>query len=617
MSKRRDGTGKQSRNGDTRKEFQTRQRRKLTSMESGVEEEGRNWNGKSLMKKYGESFMALCKNKVYLLPLVLTAVLAYGFMVTHPAVGIDDTPYAYYFQEGLAAIVGRWVLYLLNKVFLVWEFAPLVTDLAGVLIFMAAVTVWAALFRTVLMEKVPEWGYLFFAAVFLSCPLISEVYTYYLHNGISIGYLCAGVSLCFLREWWEQPRKLSRFAGTAAFLWIALGCYESFMVVWLLGVFLLLLTEKYAGVERKILRSLCMAAGAALCSVVLRSLMIALVTSVFGLGYLKEEAVQRSVAEMASWMVEPGAGAEFIMMLKRIYVMYGVFSFAYLPIKIFVLAAAFMLGYSIYGSIRRRSGWIIILTVGSFIASFLLVLVEGKTTLYRSAQFLPVICGYGALLLCMCLQEMRGSFLFRRRLSVKVPFLRGGEGAVKVFCPEKLCTGAVIFGLCAVLWNQCTDMNRWFYVDYTKYEAAKELMNRVAYELEKNFQAGDKPILFTGTYKIPQTLIQPAYVAYNSETFYRMKRWTDPIDEHLLEKYYRDYGVWVAQTPSLSVIEWGRYAFDSDAELVRFFRMHGYGLEPYLQIGDYAAAEEYALNLPKFPQEGSIVDLGEYIMVHF
>lgn len=96
-----------------------------------------------------------------------------------------------------------------------------------------------------------------------------------------------------------------------------------------------------------------------------------------------------------------------------------------------------------------------------------------------------------------------------------------------------------------------------------------------------------------------------------------MKRWTDPIDEHLLEKYYRDYGVWVAQTPSLSVIEWGRYAFDSDAELVRFFRMHGYGLEPYLQIGDYAAAEEYALNLPKFPQEGSIVDLGEYIMVHF
>lgn len=64
--------------------------------------------------------MALCKNKVYLLPLVLTAVLAYGFMVTHPAVGIDDTPYAYYFQEGLAAIVGRWVLYLLNKVFLVF-----------------------------------------------------------------------------------------------------------------------------------------------------------------------------------------------------------------------------------------------------------------------------------------------------------------------------------------------------------------------------------------------------------------------------------------------------------------------------------------------------------------
>lgn len=552
------------------------------------------------MKQYKENVMALCKNRIYLLLLSLTAVLAYGFMVTHQTVGIDDTPYAYYFQEGLAAIVGRWVLYLLNKILFIGEFAPLVTDLAGVLILMAAVTVWAALLRTVLKEKVPDWGYFFFAAVFLSCPLISEVYTYYLHNGISIGYLCAGISLCFLREWWINPKKLPLAAGAVCFVWIALGCYESFMIVWLLGVLLLLLTESCAGVKRRIFRSLCMAAAAALCAVALRSLMIAAVTGIFGLGYMKEEAVQRSVTEMAAWLFEPEAGAELVMMLKRIYVMYGVFAFAYLPIKVFVLAAAVMLVYGIYGSIRRKNGWIVVLTIGSFIVSFLLVIVEGKTTLYRSAQFLPVICGYGALLLCMGLQEMRQSPLMSGRCRL-----------------GKLCTGVVIFGLSSVLWNQCADMNRWFYVDYTKYEAAKETMSRVAYELERNFDPEDKPILFTGTYDIPQELIQAAYVPYNSAAFYRMKRWTDPVDEHLLDKFYRDYGVWVAQTPSLSVIEWGRYAFDNDAELVRFFYMHGHELEPYLQYGNYAAAEEYSLNLPEFPLEGSIVDMGDYIIVHF
>lgn len=552
------------------------------------------------MREYKENFLVLCKNRIYLLIIALTAVFAYGFMVTHQTVGIDDTPYAYYFQEGLAAIVGRWVLYLLNKVLSIGEFAPLVTDLAGVLILMAAVTVWAALFRTVLKERIPEWSYFFFAAVFLSCPLISEVYTYYLHNGISIGYLCAGISLCYLRQWWKKPGKISAAAGTVCFLWVALGCYESFMVVWLLGVFLLLLTENYAGMKRRVVLALCMAALAALCALVLRSLMIAAVTVFFGLGHMKEEAVQRSVLEMASWMLEPGAAAEFAMVLKRVYVMYGVFAFAYLPIKIFVLASLLMFVYGIYNSIRQRNFRIFILTVGSFFVSFLLVFVEGKSTLYRSAQFLPLICGYGALLSGLCLQEVKNSPLVRKRDKL-----------------GKFCSGAVIFALCVVLWNQCTDMNRWFYVDYIKYEAAKETTDRIAYELRRRYATVDKPVLFTGTYQIPQSLIQAAYVPYNSAVFYRMKNWTDPVDEHLLEKFYRDYGVWVAQTPSLSVIEWGRYAFDTDAELIRFFRMHGHELQPYLSSENYAGAEVYSLDLPKFPREGSIVDMGDYIIVHF
>lgn len=552
------------------------------------------------MKEYKENFMILCKNKFYVLSLSLAAVLSYGFMVTHPTVGIDDTPYSYYFQEGLVAIVGRWVLYLLNKVFAVAEFGPLVTDLAGVLILMMAVTVWAALFRVILQTRVPEWGYLFFAAVFLSCPLISEVYTYYLHNGISIGYLCAGLSLCFFRQWRRERRKISWLAGTVCFLWIAIGCYESFMVVWLLGVCLLLLTESYTGVRQGVIRSLCMAGAAALCAVVLRSLMTAAVTGVFGLGYLREQAVHRSVTEMAAWILEDGAGEQLAMILKRVYVMYGVFAFAYLPIKVFVAAAAFLFGYGIYGSIRKKNPWILALTTGSFVASFLLVFVEGKATLYRSAQFLPVVCGYGALLLCFCLQELKGSRLFRRRA------IWG-----------KLCGGAVIFVLCVILWNQCADMNRWFYVDYMKYEAAKETADRIAYELNSRFAPMDKPVLFTGTYQIPQELVQAAYVPYNTKTFYRMKRWTDPVDGHLLEKFYRDYGVWVAQTPALSVIEWGRYAFDTDEELVRFFRMHGHELQPYLQPENYAAAEVSSMEMPRFPQEGSIVDMGDYMIVHF
>ena len=139
-------------------------------------------------------------HKIYMILLTLTAICSYGFKIIHPAMGIDDTPYAYYFEEGLAAVVGRWVLFVLNKFLSLSEFAPFLTDFAAVVLLMIAVTVWGGVFVSVLGDKVPRYGYWFFSCIFLSCPLIAEVFTYFLHNGIALGYLAVGFSLNGFRE---------------------------------------------------------------------------------------------------------------------------------------------------------------------------------------------------------------------------------------------------------------------------------------------------------------------------------------------------------------------------------------------------------------------------------
>ncbi len=539
------------------------------------------------MKKWQEEIRFFCRDKIYILLLCFTAVCAYGYLVTHSTIGIDDTPYNYYFEEGLAAIVGRWVLFLMNKIVHISEFAPFLTDFVGVLILMVAVTVWAALFRSILGDKVAKYGYYFFACIFLSCPLISEVFTYFLHNGVAIGYLCCGISLCCFREGILQ-RKWLPLGGSAVFLWIALGCYESFMMVWLLGICLLLLTIRLAGEDGKVFRALCVAAAVAAVAMVLRSIMIALVTGVFGLEALRDEAVQRSVTELVSWMFEENAAAEFVYTLKKMFVMYGVFAYAYYPIKIFLLASVVIFVFAIWRSIRQKDGWIFLLTCAGFVAAFLLVFIEGSPTLYRSAQFLPVICGFGALV-----------------------FLYAASGV-----KWKVVRGIACGLLCVILWNQCADMNRWFYVDYMKYENAKEVVSQIAYDLERGYDTG-KPVIFTGEYLVPESIVDEAYINYNSEIFFKMKNITDRIDVHLLDKFYRDYGVWVPQTPELSVIEWGRNAFGDDSELIRFFAMHGYELVPYTESERYLEWEIYSLNLPSFPKEGYIQDMGDFIIVHF
>lgn len=565
----------------------------------------------------------LCENRLYMGILLLTAVCAYGYKVTNVTIGIDDTPSLYYFEEGLIAIVGRWVLFLLNKVITLAEFVPFVTDFAAVILLIAAAIVWSALFYSVFGEKIPVTGYAFFAAVFVSCPLISEVFTYFLHNGIAIGYLSCAVSLCFMREWQlsiRKPRKgsglgekpdcpaVTKLAAAAVFLWIAMGCYESFMILWLAGLLLLLLSERIClGTERTVrtgergvFGTLAGGALAALAAVLLRSLMIVALTKAFHLEYLQGEAVQRSVTEMLGWMVQPGAFGELIMILKRTFVLYGVFAYAYLPIRIFVLSAVVITVVTLVRVIRGRDLWALILLPAAYLAAFSLLFIEGKTTLYRSAQFLPIFCGYGVLLFAYIIYELTG-----------IP----GRGVHRRLCLGM--RGIAVAVLAVITWNQCMDMTKWFYIDKQKYDAAVKTVDQIALDLERDFDTS-KPVIFTGNYEIPYSIVKDAYVSYGDSKYYKMKRLTDLIDPDLLDKYNRgSKGVWVAQTPALSVIDWGRYAFDSDAELVRFFEMHGHRLVACGDVDRYAEAEEESLNLPEYPQDGYIVDKGDYIIVHF
>lgn len=565
----------------------------------------------------------LCENRLYMGILMLTAVCAYGYKVTNVTIGIDDTPSLYYFEEGLIAIVGRWVLFLLNKVISLAEFVPFVTDFAAVLLLIAAAIVWTALFYSVFGEKLPMTGYAFFAAIFVSCPLISEVFTYFLHNGIAIGYLSCAVSLCFMKEWqssMRKPRKgsglweklycpaVTKLAATAVFLWIAMGCYESFMILWLAGLLLLLLSERIClGTERTtrtgergVFGTLAGGALAALAAVLLRSLMIVVLTKAFHLEYLRGEAVQRSVTEMLGWMVQPGAFGELLMILKRTFVLYGVFAYAYLPIRIFVLSAVVITVVTLVRVIRGRDLWALILLPAAYLAAFSLLFIEGKTTLYRSAQFLPIFCGYGVLLFAYIIYELTG-----------IP----GRGVHRRLCLGM--RGIAVAVLAVITWNQCMDMTKWFYIDKQKYDAAVKTVDQIALDLERDFDTS-KPVIFTGNYEIPYSIVKDAYVSYGDSKYYKMKRLTDLIDPDLLDKYNRgSKGVWVAQTPALSVIDWGRYAFDSDAELVRFFEMHGHRLVACEDVDRYAEAEEESLNLPEYPQDGYIVDKGDYIIVHF
>lgn len=76
---------------------------------------------------------------------------------------------------------------------------------------------------------------------------------------------------------------------------------------------------------------------------------------------------------------------------KRFWIVYYVNAVVYLPILGYVIAT-FVLGMiAVVLGIRRKDIWYLLLLMGMMITPFLLTIVEGRVTLYRSCQYMPFL----------------------------------------------------------------------------------------------------------------------------------------------------------------------------------------------------------------------------------
>lgn len=557
------------------------------------------------MKRLLDDIRDFCRSKRYAAGLVLIAVCAYGYAITHYAIGMDDTAVPLYFEEGLAPYVGRWSMFVLNKIFHFTEFTPWIVEAVSVLLLVLSVTLWCVLWKRVCGEKaaLPTWSYLFVAGIFISCPLVSEVFVFYLHNGICMGYgLTALALLCFTDSLMSERTKKYRSGQlvlSAAVLAIALGFYESFLIVYVMGAIMcFFLIRRIYGKEGNgapYSASLFSWAGCGMLVVFLgmaihRGVLIVL-KIVFHLdGFVRYNVLYRSLfGDIFT------AEGELLMILKRFYLKYYVNAIVYLPITVLVLALVFIGVYSLYFGVRKRD---ILLPVCTFMLAglpVLMSLVEGLATRYRSAQYVPVVGAFAVLLVIL---EMR---LHRAPKWV----VRAGG----------ICAGAVLL-------LQCADMSRWFRLDYLKYRDAEEVMDRIANDLEKEYDIS-KPVIFRGAYIVPYDICKDAYVSFSSGQYRWICRLTDWMDPHLKEKYFGESGKGYvfAENPVISTLQWGTTAFDgTSGQLIEFWKMHGYDsfyCETDLTVIEEAEQIRNKEGMPGYPDSGYIKEYEDYIIVNF
>lgn len=512
------------------------------------------------MKKLWEEFQYFFQQKIYVIILCLTAICGYGFEMTHPSIGIDDTAVSLYLEDGLEVVMGRWFIYLINKIFHLSDFSPFMMELIGVILLCISATLFCVLFRRIFGRKVGLTGYIIFSCIFISNPIISEVYVYYYHDGVDIGYVFSALALiCFWSgmDKWSGTRKsaIKYYLGSLICITVAIGCYESMLLLFIIGILLLLYLRAFTDNRRLksgyVIGQLIIGASITLGVIILRSVILKVMIQVFRLQDMVGFMNQWSITEVLKIFGSNQPIQELWMLLKRFWIVYYVNAVVYLPILGYVIAT-FVLGMiAVVLGIRRKDIWYLLLLMGMMITPFLLTIVEGRVTLYRSCQYMPFFA-----------------------------------------------------------------LNQAFYVDYNKYLNTKEVLTEIALEIERDY-GKSTPVIFTGHYSTPYSLVEDYYVSYGSWQYRLIAAITDKVDPHLKEKYFAPQGYCFTGEANYPFIQWAFDAFDgTNREMMNFLEMHGHSFPQVTDPEILEQARTIGDTMPEWPADGSVSLQDGYILVH-
>ena len=333
---------------------------------------------------------------------ILTALFSYGYNITHYAIGVDDTAMELYFEEGLSVCTNRWTIFFLNKVlhFNIISWPTWLVEGLAVCILVFSFSLWCFLLSKVLKSvdiTLPEWLYGLAAALAVSCPIISEVWVYYIHNGVAIAYgLTALALLLFMQSLQHGGRYCPvKIAGSGLCLAAALGCYETMMDCFLIGAFVIFmilqaLSDKWQNRTYDIRPFPWAVKGGIVLTVSLlvRASMHELFMSVYHLDNMAKYGVNNYNSLFGDLFVTPGALG---LLIKKMYLRYCVNAVAYLPITFLVLSGGIIGFLAVFFAIKKRNLWVFMCVPAMVLVPVLSSIVAGRAAAYHSAQFVPII----------------------------------------------------------------------------------------------------------------------------------------------------------------------------------------------------------------------------------
>ena len=544
-----------------------------------------------MLKKYTRDLEDYLKNKLYMVCIIITAILAFGFSITNITVGIDDLECGRYIGSGNELLrSGRFSWLFWTNIFGIknrYVENSFIFEVVGVIFLLWAAINFCILFKKVSFDKIEMPAYTVFSCIMISYPLMNEIWGY---TGVNIT-ICGSIlfisfALILMREQLLEGFDVCKYGLSSFMLMIVCAGYESAAVVYVFMVSTILFFQVLFEKERKESYLSLIKQGSFYASVLAVGLVLRIIVH-RSLLFVMNLSVMRN-GDTAIWWGKLPVQQVISDIIRGIIKEYFVKGIIYFPITEFVCCiVVFCVLCIVLLKKKNKAYWLP--AVGMLISLFLLTLIQGRVSPYRACQ----VFSFFVAVVMMLLVHFTSSSKIKgvRTLSVAI---------------------VMVSGLLCI--HQASTMNYYLTLNYLRSEEEARTICNIGEDLNRKYNL-EKPVIFTGTYTLSDELRQKAMISKDDirwSIFSEVYGLFSDKDIYNGEEYRK-----LPDSNVNSVIDWALGAFGSQDSLQKLFNYYGFDY----QMADYSVlndAEKYVQEnrIPGYPNEGYIFERDNYIIVN-
>lgn len=513
-----------------------------------------------------QGFKKFLLNPLYIFPVLISTILCYAYYLTHETVTIDSLSSDRYYH-GLLVAQGRLTATIIEN-YLGFEHLPIaVENIIGLICFILGATVFCIIFDKAKPQS-NVLPYTFFTCLYITFPLMNE---YFMFKG---SVLTTGGSILLVSFALYFALKIKNLIASilisSIFIFFAYSWYESFILVYIGAVFLLLILLADGQKSQK--------------ELFFNGFWLA--PTLF-LGFSLEEIISNAIINLCNITQDNNnaVGTAWLSSsatLKSFFYdfIYSFVSkiFCYAPFTILFIFLAIAFGLMILQTKSTKKPILIFFYFGLALTVFFLSIYRGTESAYRTEQGIPFYISAITLL-----------------LSSKI-INSNGKKALRIIAS---------LSLVIILTVQICSSNYWYHVNVLRDKEEKQVVCNIAKDLEKYDK--NKPVIFIGYYQLSNN-IEDKYTVKKDSVAGRIINYTS-------KKAKKSYTYTACQTSISSYISWSIYSFSSaNVELKKFFNSCGYDFKLGTNKQFEEATKKY-INIPSYNDSGYILDAGDYIVV--